>query len=214
MHNFLEDRTQQVSAEGSKSSRARVKSGVPQGSVLGPLLFLIMLYDIDKDTDNSEIMSFADDSRILSGIETMEDHDLLQADLNLIINWAEKNNMEFNSEKFVTLHYGRNNDLKNIPYLSEKGMINRKNSVKDLGVTMSYTADFKEHIHSIVKRARRMAGWVLRTFKTRKAKPLLILFKSLVLPILEYASQLWAPADNNYSLQRRRQRYIIIYYWK
>ena len=62
------------------------------------------------------MMSFEDELRMLSGIETMEDHDLLQADLNLIIKWAEKNNMEFNSEKLFTLHYGRNNDLKNILY--------------------------------------------------------------------------------------------------
>ena len=80
-------------------------SGVPQGTVLGPLLFLIMISDINKVTTASKVISFADNTRVFSNIAHVDDCDNLQSDLNTIHNWALQNNMFFNSQKFDYISY-------------------------------------------------------------------------------------------------------------
>ena len=95
---FLTNRTNYVRIPGGISKDSPVLSGVPQGTVLGPLLFLIMISDINKGTTSSKLVSFADDTNIAEA----DDCDNLQYDLNSIYNWAVHNNMFFNSEKF---HY-------------------------------------------------------------------------------------------------------------
>ena len=91
--------------DGAKSTSRQVASGVPQGSVLGPLLFLILIGDIDQSIASSFISSFADDTRVGRHIENTEDIQLLQADLESVYSWVERNNMEFNSDKFELLRY-------------------------------------------------------------------------------------------------------------
>ena len=102
---FLTNREQTVLVDGSKSNPQPVISGVPQGSVLGPLLFLILIGDIDQNIASSFVSSFADDTRIGRQVEDTEDIRLLQADLKAVYDWAVRNNMEFNSDKFELLRY-------------------------------------------------------------------------------------------------------------
>ena len=183
------------------------------------------------------------------GVSSSNDTQVLQADLDQVYRWAHTNNALFNSEKFQCLRYGTNQDLKNTTsYRSDGGtIIKSESSVRDLGVTMSDNALFSEHIANVVQSANLKCGWVLRTFKTRNRLPLLTLWRSLVLPIVDYCSQLWSPSKPGliqmiemvqvnflkkikdipkldyweqlkflkmYSLQRRRERYCIIYVWK
>ena len=246
---FLTNRTQQVSVDGTLSDPAPVISGVPQGSVLGPLLFLILIGDIDNEVTEAIIKSFADDTRAMKGIHTKHDVDTLQRQLQLIYKWSDVNNMSLNDKKFEGQRLGPNNVIKDeTSYTSPSGkLIEMKTTVKDLGVLMSDDCTFSAHIASVIEKAKNMASWVLRTFRTRKAKPMLLLYKMLILPLLEYCSVLWSPqevgniqklddiqwtfirkisspADKNYwtrlrafklySLQRRRERYQIIYLWK
>ena len=82
------------------STDGHVISGVPQGTVLGPLLFLILMSDIDEGIVNSKIISFADDTRLYNSVSEVEDCDVLQSDLYTIYKWADANNMAFNSNKF------------------------------------------------------------------------------------------------------------------
>ena len=89
-----------------------VLSGVPQGSVLGPLLFLVMMEDIDDDVIHAIVKSFADDTRVMLAVENNTDMANLQNDLNQIYSWAEANNLQFNNLKFELLQYGDNKDLK------------------------------------------------------------------------------------------------------
>ena len=112
IHSFLTKRKQVVIANGSKSSVSEVKSGVPQGTVLGPLLFLIMINDIDKDISESIISIFADDTRLTKVIKNEEDLENFQEDLEKLYSWAKDNNMAFNGSKFEVLRYGYNEDLK------------------------------------------------------------------------------------------------------
>ena len=250
IQSFLISRTQRVMVNGILSNPAPVISGVPQGSVIGPLLFLVLLSDIDIDTVSSFLSSFADDTRISKGVSNVTDASALQTDLEAVYQWAEDNNMSFNHKKFEALRYGKDSVLKlTTNYVSPAGtIIDDKDQVRDLGVTMSSDCTFKEHINKMCLSARNMCSWILRTFKSRSPDLMLTTWKSLVLPILDYCSQLWSPQKRGeiqqieeiqksftrkiwmtngkgnywnrlrslhlYSLERRRERYRIIYTWK
>lgn len=249
IHSFLVNRFQTVLVKNARSQKLKVKSGVPQGSVLGPLLFLILISDIDQEVASSFLSSFADDTRIGRQIHTAEDASSLQTDLNSVYRWTDLNNMELNADKFECLRYGPNKDLQgNTSYLSNTGKsIQEKDHVKDLGVTMGRDGTFSIHIMNAVTEAERQCSWVLRTFATRQKLPMLTLWKSLVQSKLEYCSQLWCPLAkgdiqtiemtqrsflrkisgmnqlsyweqlhslNLFSLERRRERYRIIYIWR
>ena len=230
------------------SEPAPVISGVPQGSVLGPLIFLILIGDIDKNITNSSVRSFADDTRLIRSIKNIEDTEALQEDLTTVYNWASVNNMKFNDIKFELLRYGTNNNIKqSTSYTSSNdNEIPEKQKVRDLGVVMTNDGKFKTHINETIQNAKKISSWILRTFKSCSPTPMLTLWKSLVLPKLEYCSQLWSPWQKDiqnleivqwsfirkindhhlktywdrlknykiYSLERRRERYQIIYIWK
>ena len=104
-HQFLSDRTQFVRLPGGVSKDSPVLSGVPQGTALGPLLFIIMISDINKDILSSKIISFADDTRVYTNITQIENSDSLQTDLNYIYLWAINNNMLFNHQKFNNISF-------------------------------------------------------------------------------------------------------------
>ena len=248
IESFLTSRTQYVIVNGVLSNQCPVVSGVPQGSVLGPLLFLVLLSDIDSNIISSFLASFADDTRIWKGVAGVNDASALQRDLEIVYQWAEDNNMSFNNLKFECLRFGPDLTLKaTTNYTSPSGtIIDMKEHVRDLGVTMSSDGTFSEHIQKICLSARNMCSWILRTFSDRSTELMLITWKSLVLPILDYCSQLWCPLKKGdiqliedvqkaftrkiphkgqdywdrlrtlrlYSLERRRERYRIIYIWK
>ena len=134
IHNFLTKRKQVVIANGAKSSISEVKSGVPQGTVLGPLLFLIMINDISHISE-SFISIFADDTRLKKVINNEEDLESFQEDLEKLYDWAQKNNMAFNGSKFELLRYGYNDELKCATnYLTPEAedIIEVKNVLRDL----------------------------------------------------------------------------------
>ena len=249
IYQFLTNRVQYVTVEGKPSSSKPVISGVPQGSVLGPVLFLIMISDIDVDVIDSIIKTFADDTKVSQQIVSVEDGKRLQDSLEVIYKWAKSNNMKFNSSKFNLLRYGPNNDLKkSIVYKSpDNEEILETEHTKDLGVTMSSDVTFTEHINIKASQCKRLVYWILRVFKTRQSEPLMKLFTTLVLPRLDYCSQLITPYRLQewkqmeaiqrtltskiseirvlnywqrleelklYSIQRRHERYSIIYIYK
>ena len=249
IRSFLTSRTQKVVVNGVLSETSPVVSGVPQGSVLGPLLFIILLGDIDENILGSFLSSFADDTRLSKGVSGVTDASTLQSDLEAVYQWAEDNNMSFNNLKFEVLRYALDSTLKmSTSYTSPCGtVIDTKEHVRDLGVTMSADGSFSEHIKKTSLAARNMCSWILRTFRDRSHSLMLTTWKSLVLPILDYCSQLWSPQKKGeiqqiediqrsftrkihshgresywerlsnlhlYSLERRRERYKIIYVWK
>ena len=249
IHNFLKDRVQAVVVNQAKSNNSTVISSVPQGTVLAPLLFLVLLSDIDTNTTHSFVSSFADDTKISMKVTSSEDTENLQSDINKIFEWANNNNMSFNEDKFQLLRYGNDNIIKETTsYKTESNhIITQKTHIKDLGVIMSEDLTFNEHNATKVATVRKLVGWILRTFRTRDTLPMVTLFKSLVLSRIEYCSVLTAPFKegeiaaleqiqksftahikpikhldywqrlkelNLYSLERRRERYIIIYTWK
>ncbi|KAK4328363.1 hypothetical protein Pmani_001236 [Petrolisthes manimaculis] len=166
IYSFLTNRTQFVAVKGAISQATEVMSGVPQGSVLGPLLFLIHIADINSSIVHSTVRSFADDTRIQCEITNVNSTVNLQDDLNVIYTWAEENNMSFNDTKFELIWYGKNNDIKNqTTYKTLKRVdIEQRNMVKDLGVCMTSDAVFGTHIGQVVRKCRMQMGWILCTF--------------------------------------------------
>jgi ribonuclease P/MRP protein subunit RPP40 len=144
-----------------------IKSGVPQGSVIEPLLFLILISDINKDVKHSSLGLFADDTRVWKHVRSEQDSKSLQQDLGAVYNWAKENNMEFNSDKFECISFGGGETKQNYLSPSEEPIVYR-DSLRDLGVIMSNDCSFRPHIQNVITKASRMAGWVLRTFKTRE----------------------------------------------
>ena len=104
---FLQNREQRVRVSGVLSNSKKVVSGVPQGSVLGPLLFLIMIRDIDKETLNAMVGIFADDTRIWRVFRGEEDAATLQGELEKAYSWADLNNANFNCDKFEAMRFQR-----------------------------------------------------------------------------------------------------------
>ena len=104
LYHFLTHRTHFVRLQGGISHASPVLSSVPQGTVLGPLLFLILMWDINSGISSSSIVSFADDTRLYHGISNVDDCSFLQNDLNSVYDWASCNNMSFNAQKFQYIY--------------------------------------------------------------------------------------------------------------
>ena len=166
--------------EGYSSTSIPVKSGVPQGSVLGPLIFIILMTDIDEELMYSLLKSFADDTRVMKGVSNVREASQLQEDLFNVYDWAESNNMEFNSLKFEILRYGADGAL---TYLTSIGtIIYEKDSLKDLGIIMSNDGSFTEHVNHVVEKAKTQISSILRKLKSRSLNHMLCLWKSIVIP--------------------------------
>ena len=262
---FLMERTQTVYLNNNFSYPTPVMSGVPQGSVLGPLLFIIYINDMPDVICNSQILTFADDTKIVSKISTTDDTFNLQKDLDNLIEWSNLNNMKLNNQKFELLCHslGSKNPDQNkrkklfqeLPFNSEFFSYNISNiinlypssHVKDLGVFVQSNLCWDIHIKNITTTARQVCAWILSVFYTRDQQTLLVLFNSLVRTKLEYCNVIWNPSlikdiekiesiqrsytnkifgmdKYNYwerlqklnimSLQRRRERNLIINVWK
>ena len=249
IYSFLVGRKHRVYVNGSMSTLRDILSGVPQGSVLGPLLFLIFISDIDENIVHSTLKSFADDSRMTKAIFASSDKLNFQTDLNTVYSWASRDNMMFNEIKFKLISYNPISTVSNdiLEYTTPSGLsIANSPDVRDLGVIMSNSCQFESHIDDVLKRMRSKSSWILRTFISRSKLSMLTTWKSLVRPLHDYCSQLWSPnkikdisalekvqwnfiskiygVSDNYwsalkelqlfSLQRRRERYMIFYIWK
>ena len=107
-------------------------------------------------------------------------------------------NMSFNSTKFQLLRYGPNADLKiSSSYFTEdmEDIIMESEVVRDLGVLVSSSANFQDHIEKVIKKVKQKSGWVLRSFKSRDPMILKHLWQSVIRPHQDYSSQLWWPAN-------------------
>ena len=197
IHNFLLGRKQQVLLKGKKSKQEEMKSGVPQGSVLGPLMFLIYIGDISEGVTSS-ILVYVDDSKSSQKILSESDVEIHQRNLDEIYRWEKSNNMKLNGGKFLVLRYGKNQSIKeNTMYFTSEmqHVIEQVNTCRDLGITMSDDATFSDQVEKVSRKAKQKCGWILRTFYCRKTNFLRSMFNTYVQPHMDYCSQLWAPSE-------------------
>ena len=210
---FLAGRQQQVVINGEISSLSLVTSGVPQGTVLAPLLFLCYINDITKDI-SSKIKLYADDVLIYNIINSEADCIKLQNDLNILNAWALTWKMYFNPTKCEFLRVTNKKNIIRFQYLIQNNIIKEIQQARYLGVTFNNKLTWSDHIKSICSKANSVIGFLRRNLHKCPVKTKSALYLSLVRPILEYAATIWAPYHHSdiYQLeavQRRAARFAM-----
>ena len=216
---FLENRTQRVVVDGAFSSEAKVTSGVPQGSVLGPCLFLFYINDLPNQL-SSTVRLFADDTIVYRTIHNSDDETKLQEDLDKLAEWEKNWQMEFNPDKCKVLRIAKSkmqNLNLNTHYNLHGKSLEMAKEVKYLGLTITSDFSWNAHISNINSKANRTLGLLKRTLKLRSRHLKATAFKTIVRPVIEYASSVWDPytEDNIKKLeriQRRAARYSLCRY--
>ena len=188
---FLSGRTQKVRINDAMSTRADVLSGIPQGSILGPILFTIFINDL-PDAVQSNCKIFADDTKLY---DKSINHTKIQKDLDSLQAWSDTWNLKFNVSKCNVMHYGKTNPNQNyfMGANNQKIEINESKEEKDLGVNFDPQLSFDAHINKIINKANQRIGLIKRTFTYLNKDILLKLYKSLVRPHLEYGNIIWYP---------------------
>ena len=183
-----------VDSSGSffPSDWAPVISGTPQGTILGPILFLSYINDI-VDSVSSKIQLFTDDTKIYRELRNPSlDERCLQTDLNNLGKWAKIWQLRFNEGKCEAMRITHSRDKSNTNY--KLGMVLKDvKSFKDLGIPISKDLTWSEHISTIVNKANQVLGLIRRTVGTANTTTFSLLYKTLVTPLLEYAAPVWNP---------------------
>lgn len=213
---FLTDRSQFVHANGFNSSSIPVTSGVPQGSVLGPLLFLIYINDLPSNL-TSTVKLFADDCAVYREIKNVNDNVLLQADLDAISDWCSKWKMTLNTNKCKLMHFSRRKITDYASYTLNDTLLETVTSYKYLGVLLTSDLTWNSHVSRVIADANRMLGYIKRNFYMTSPSVKTLLYKSLIRSKLEYAVSIWDPRTKALTnaieaIQNRAARFILSNY--
>ena len=193
INDYLTERTQVVLVNGAESDISSVISGVPQGTVLGPLLFVIYINDM-LDNIVSNGLLFADDTKIFHQISSKEDAMVLQTDLNKLEEWSNMWLLRFNTEKCHVLSLGKfENIMHTHRYKIGEHELEHVFDEKDLGVYFDANMSFDDHIAIKIKKANQILGLIRRSFTYLDGKSFVRLYTALVRPHLEYAQSVWSP---------------------
>ena len=193
LRKYLHDRSQRVVLNGCTSEWVPVTSGVPQGSILGPLLFLFFINDMHDSAKNLILAMFADDAECFRRIVSIDDCIALQKDLDELDRWSNYWKLNFNSSKCKVISFTRNhNPIKFVNTINGEPLENVP-SFCDLGVTVDCFLTYNVHIHNIINKCNKINGMIRRAVGYKApASVTLNLYKTLIRPI-EYSSPLWSP---------------------
>lgn len=189
MCEFLIGRTNYVQIGNAKSRMYDSGSGVPAGSILGPIYFTIYINDIVEVVSNAMTLLFADDIKICFEIRSFNDTVNLQGDIDNILNWCNRNRLFFNSQKCAIFTAKRTRSFINRNYTLNEHVLERKDEIRDLGIILDQRFSFASHIEHITVSARQMIGYIKRvsngkfTIETKR-----ILYLAYVRSKLEFAS--------------------------
>ena len=207
---WLTDRRQRVVVDGEVSSGKSVLSGVPQGSVLGSILFLVYINDLEEGV-TGKILKFADDTKLFTKTKEIGDKKKLQDDIDKLVKWSEKWLMLFNFWKCKCLHAGPGNT--GVNYEMGGTILSKTVKEKYLGVTMNANMKVSEQCRIAASKGNQVLGMIRRNI-TYKEKSLIVpLYKAIVRPHLEYCIQAWSPylrkdIDMLEKIQRRATKLI------
>jgi hypothetical protein len=191
IQNYLSGRTQCVQVGSCRSRVCPVVSGVPQGSVLGPLLFLLYINDLSLAISGVKCKLYADDAKFYSAFDRLEDVSAMDEALIDLQKWSNDWQLPIAVSKCNVLHVGYTNP-RNF-YALNLRLLEPVDVIRDLGVLLSSNLSFSEHCSAIALKASRVANMILRAFRGRLPFTLIRAFCCYVRPILEYASPVWNP---------------------
>ena len=212
IRDFLSERTQQVVLEGKRSCTSDVTSGVPQGTVLGPLLFLVFINDL-PDAVTSSIRLFADDALLYRRIKSNEDVYALQDDLNHLQAWEKDWQMAFNPDKCEVLRVTNKKKIIEAQYTIHGSALCTVDEAKYLGVTIQRNLNWKPHVNNICKKANSTRGFLQRNLRKCPARIKELAYNTYVRPTLEFSSTVWDPHTKDLvnqleMVQRRAARFV------
>ena len=194
---YLTCREQKVVVNGAESQHTTVLSGVPQGSVLGPLLFLIYIDDLARLPllDGGQVVLYADDLLLFRPIKSQEDYHHLQADILMIEDWVNSNHLTFNLTKCKYMVVSRKRCPSDPVSVMLRGTeMEKVDCFKYLGLLLSSDMSFSNHVESICSKARKITGLYYRRFNKANSATLLQLYLTMVRPHFEYTSPVWNPS--------------------
>ncbi len=215
---YLSNREQRVVVNSSNSDWLPVVSGVPQGSILGPMLFLCFINDMPSSTHNTTLALFADDSKCFRSVNSIADCQLLQTDINSLYDWGMTWDLHYHPSKCQIISMTRRTKHAiNFDYKMNGVVLNRTSCIKDLGIDITYNLVWDHHINRVVSKCNKKLGMIKRAIgfhapvSVSKA-----LFSALVRGDVEYGSPLWSGTSKHNvirleGVQRRASNFILHY---
>ena len=211
---FIRERRQRVCMNGVRSEWIDVTSGVPQGSVLGPVLFTIFINDLPERV-LSMMCLYADDSKIFREICSRKDADMLQRDLDSSVQWGTDWDMVYNTGKCHVMHIN-GDPLQTRYYMKSDNEVVELSSVeeeRDLGVLVDVDLRFRNHIDQLVTKGNQLTGMIKRGIRYKSPDVIKRIFTTVVRPHLEYGNVIWHPVykaqvNEIEKVQRRATRLI------
>jgi len=212
---FLSNRTQRVCVNGSESETFPVLSGVPQGSVLGPVLFIMYINSLIEEAGDVDLWLYADDTKLFKEVGTEDDKIQLEIQIDRLRRWTDTSLLKFHPDKCKVLRLKSKKKETNVSTSYEMNGLPMKNVTKidDLGIWFSDDLSFEEHITRKVNKASSLCGMIRRTFSYLDREIFTKIFKSIVRPHLEYGASVWNPHHQRLitlleNVQRRATRCV------
>jgi hypothetical protein len=196
---YFNERKQLVKLNANTiSNPINVTSGVGQGSPISATLFSLLLYDLPLILNYASISLYADDAKIFLPINTINDCNILQNELNIAKMYFENNCLKLNEKKTKQITFHKKNSPIDFVYLLNGSTIEKEKTIRELGILLDEKFTFKDHIDYTVSKAKSVLTWVKR-FSYEFDDPWVIkrLFETFVIPIIEYGSQIWSPKFKN-----------------
>ena len=211
---YLKDRRQMVNYNNEVSQPYVIPIGVPQGSTLGPILFLLYINDLPQYVHNGQLSMFADDTVIYcTGKTVYEAQCNLQKSLDKVEDWYDKNKLKLNSSKSNSMLIAssskfNNSDKQSLVLMLKDEAVQLKRETKYLGVYLDDELKWNRHVIEVSGRLTKLVGWLCRLSKYLSLSLLQLVYKTRLLPIIDYACSVWgnSTAKNLYMIQRLQNR--------
>ena len=216
IESYLSHRSQRVILDGKHSDWVPVLSGVPEGSILGPILFTCYVADLPSHIQTCSL-SYADDVKIFHRIQSPADADSLQADLNRLNEWSKMWRLKLNPAKCKTITFTLRSSPINMSYVLDGHRLERCTKISDLGVTLDVKLTFRDHVDLAMSKANRMLGLLMRSMRVSTCMPIfdhhavLCAYYAHVRSVLEYGSVIWGGAAVTHlaRLERLQHRFLM-----